>query len=342
MFAVFFSNTSIIILFSLSGIVLYNFIKERGKIAAKTFLPLLTWFLSFLIYFVCFIKDHPAKSFMVNYWSARKAFPPNNIFAPEFRLFLFRKAKMLFSSYSEFSNSWLILFVLFVMGIYFIYKKEKQFLLLIAPLPIHFILSIFNQYPFETRMLLYTIPMISTFISFGLFSTQNLINEKFKNKAGLVMLLPAIFLIISLSFACPVKKEEIKPCMQFVDQHISQGENIYVYYMANPAFQFYKNEYSSVSKSSSVVIGNWHIHGCGKSFMSLESSNIKSINYNELFNIHGNFWIIFTGISSSSYFKINNLTEDDYIISSFIKNGYSVFKSKSFAGSSCYQLISKK
>lgn len=336
--AIFFSNTSIIILVTIAACVLNNFFKRTTSKNFNKFVPLLIWLFSFTFYFLFFIKDHPTKKFMVDYWSARKAFPTENIFSPEFRLFVFRKIKMLFSSFSEFGNTWIFFFALFLLGLYFIYKKEKRLIFLIAPLFIHFILSICKLYPFETRMLLYAIPIISTFISFGLFSIVNIISKRTNLKIGYIIPILPFVLLISLSFTCPVKKEEIKPCLQFANQHISNGEKLYVYYMANPAFQFYRNEYSTIGKSSSVVIGNWHIHGCGKSFLGLKLNNVQYIDNEELVRLKGRFWLLFTNVSESSYFKVNGFSEDQYIINSIIKRGGRILKNRLFIGSSCYQI----
>ncbi len=335
-FSILFSNTTIITLLSLSFFNLSNSYNKEISINYKKTISLLICFFSFAIYYILFIKDHPTQKFMVDYWSARKAFPPENILSPEFRLFLFRKTKMLFSSYSEFGNVWVIIFVLFFIGIYFVYKKEKRLILLILPLLCHFILSIFKLYPFETRMLLYTIPMISTFISFGLFYVINNLSRHTNPKALYIIPIVLFFLLIQVSYSCPVKKEEIKPCLQFVNKEMLPGENIYVYYMANPAFQFYKNEYKSISKSSSTVIGNWHIHGCGKSFLGLKQKKEEYINNEELIRIKGRIWLLFTNVSESNYFKIDGLTEDQYLLKNFIKNGSKVLKMKKYFDSICY------
>ena len=340
---VFFSNVAIIILFTSGILLLFQQLIEHKKFNLVVFIPLFFWSISFSVYFLLFIKNHPSKEFMTHYWDARKSFPPHQILSPAFRLFLFRKAQILFSSFSDIRFGWFVFIAFFSIGITSLLKKIEVLFFCIAPLFIHFILSYFRWYPFETRLMLYLIPMMILVFSFGLLRTLFYLQKRTgKNIVFAASLLPLLLLVISISQSLPVQREETKSSIDFISENISGDENVFVYYIANPSYNYYKKDYPLIAAKHAAVFGNWNIHGCGQSFLLGKDYRSPTISDNELLNTSGRFWLLFSGVPESDYFKINGENEETHYIKQFLKYRFTVLKQRSFVGSSCYLVQNTK
>ena len=335
--SIFLSNIAIIILFS-SGI--YILFIHRNNIKQFNFfflMPLLTWLLTFFLYYIQFIRNHPTHDFMISYWSARKAFPTQQLFSTAFRNFVISKTQMLFSTFFDYAKTWLILLVFFACGIFTLFKKKQVLFFCVTPLLIHFLLSYFRLYPFETRLVIYLIPMIIVVLSSGFVYTINLIQKKItKNIVYVLLILPLTIMVFLRAQSFPIQKEELKKSLEFINSNLTDDEQIFVYYISNPSFNYYKTTYPSISDKPSAVFGNWHIHGCGRSFLLDKNHQPIVISEEDLLKTKGKFWLLFSGVPESDYFKIDGENEEKHLLNQFLKNKYKILQQQSFVGSSCY------
>lgn len=324
--SIWFSNIAVIILFSCG---LYSIYKVHHSIEKK-YMHLAKilgiWIISFLVYFKLFIYDHPTKGTMMIYWKNAGAFIPQNIFSLEFYKSVYRKFRILFELFGS-EKVYLLLIPIFLLGVIFLAKKKKDYLyLLIFPLVLHLILSYLHLYPFDTRLILYLYPnlLIITFCGF-LF-----INSLFQNHKQKLLYVLSLFLIMNIFFlfksGFPIKKEEIKESMTYINSEFKKGDNIYVYYGAVSAFNFYKN----------ILFSNPEIE---------DSTIVKTIphrdNWSEyqksIVNMNDSVWILFSHV----FWKKNkeDLNEDEYIIQTFINNGYQIIDQQKYQGSSAYHAV---
>jgi hypothetical protein len=326
--SIWFSNISIIMLFSIGVYILYK-IQVGNKNYSNTLVLLGSWSISFVIYYLLFIHNHPAKSFMIDYWSNEGAFLPKNIFSLEFYrgLYALISTFIRLSGYGSYPNK--VLFLFFVIGLYFLYTKKKEFLyLLIFPVIVHLFLSYLNLYPFNSRLILYLYPsLIITSVS-GIYYLITLLKPEFKRMALFTLLIPLVFKLIMLSKQnFVIEKEEIKKSLFYLNSEISQGDSMYIYYFSFPAYSFYKKKYSKLGRIPQKNIS------FGKNNRQDWSKHEKDISKNK-----GTIWILF---SHDSYERdLNGLDEKAYILELFKKNGFKIVEEKHYKGSSIFKVNS--
>ena len=140
--------------------------------------------------------------------------------------------------------------------------KRKRFLQLISPLPFLLFASAIHKYPMTGRFLLFLLPPVFIFIAEGL----DFIGCK-KNRlcfplaavaASLLVLYPlghAAFHLIR-----PRMTEEMKPVLSHVQKKWSEGDELYVFWSAEPAFVYYADKFGFENAKMTKGIGftnNW-------------------------------------------------------------------------------------
>lgn len=161
-FCIFLSNITPIVLLTCGFyIVIINYSKAfKVDITLKLiFIILSIWLVSFVVYYILLVHNHPSKQAMVSYWA--NCFLPNNPLKKDFYFYLFMQFKMVFSALISFGKLGYFFSALYLTGIAFLFlnKKFKHIILLITPIIVHLILSAFKLYPFSTRLILYSSPL---------------------------------------------------------------------------------------------------------------------------------------------------------------------------------------
>jgi hypothetical protein len=134
-------------------------------------------------------------------------------------------------------------------------RAEKSFILM-SPLIPTLIAAGLHKYPFSGRLLLFIVPILLLFIAEG----AEQIWSKTKDDApiigacliGLLFLQTLLFstyhLIKPSAGELPPgiahTREEIKPVMKYIENHRDEGDVLYVYLTAEPAFRYYAPRYS--------------------------------------------------------------------------------------------------
>lgn len=318
---IFLSNVSPIILFSFGAALLYDYFKNKNisfRYIASVFL---IWAITYSVYYIFFIHKHPARDIMLFFWTMAEGFLPANPLSKEFYVFLFTKGSQILMSLISFGSAGeIVILLLIITGIIYLYKigKSDILILTITPLILHLTLSGLKLYPFEGRLVLYTIPGIIILCSAGLSIVTDIFTSHIKNKmiTYSVIIIPVILLISFFSMSSrgfPIKNEEIKNSINFVDQNISENENIYVYWAANSAFKYY-NEIDFIKTKAPVFYG-------------VSSRNKKEKYIEEIKGLNGKYWFIF------SHVKHN---EENYITKNLDSLGYKKLNEFKTVGSSCY------
>ncbi len=94
----------------------------------------------------------------------------------------------------------------------------------------------------------------------------------------------------------PVEREEIKQTIEFLEEEIRDGQEIYIYYRGYPAFLYYK-DIGFIKLQNRVVIGTQQI---------LDDKGF----YSELARVAGPTWFLFTHAKPIKKWK----TEETVII----------------------------
>jgi hypothetical protein len=252
--SIFLSNVAPIILFTGGVYMLYNhFFSSKQYKIIPLFAVFATWLAAFSVDYYFFIHDHPTREYMIWYWSDRKAFLPYGSISDAFT-FLNRERFLIFNSlssklYDHTLPSKILEFTLlfsFLTGVINLIRKRRTEILILTctPLLLHLLLSAFQLYPFESRLLLYTYPGIIILCSSGFKLIIKKIASvlKIKKYPVLIVLFPVLFFLV----VCPVKikRQEIKESIKYIRENEfgneNKGGNIYMHYGGYLAFSYYE------------------------------------------------------------------------------------------------------
>ena len=276
------------------------------------------WTITFLVYYYFFIYNHPSGGYFRTYWANMNTFMPINPFTVDFFQFHFDKIKMICSQLISVGNiGRYFLAILYLVGFScLIYKRNFEIIILLFfPIFIHLLISAFELYPFDLRLILYLIPTIIIVAAYGFEYFNDMIFKDLKidRLRFLSILIPFSILSVTPWYAFPLKKEEIKKSIDYIKNNIADENKIYVYKGALDAYKYYdKIEY--INFSNSVIFG--------KGTRADKSTYIE-----QLINLRGNIWLLF----SHNY---NN--EEEYIITQLDSLGYHRIEAFRSHGSSTY------
>jgi hypothetical protein len=130
-------------------------------------------------------------------------------------------------------------------------RKPRLALVLLIPFVAAIAASALRTYPFRTRLLLFLLPMVFLLIGEGIELIRRLIakatasHEKTAWVAPVVALVLVGLLLYTPAQAAlenlrhPYMREDIKPALAYLQQHKHDTDFVYVYYGADPAFEYY-------------------------------------------------------------------------------------------------------
>ena len=276
------------------------------------------WTITFLVYYYFFIYNHPSEGMFKTYWANMNTFMPINPFTVDFFQFHFDKIKMICSQLISVGNiGRYFLAILYLVGFScLIYKRNFEIIILLFfPIFIHLLISAFELYPFDLRLILYIIPTIIIVAAYGFeyFNEMIFKDLKIDRLRFLSILIPFSILSVTPWYGFPLKREEIKESISYINNKKIENDKVYVYYGAKDAFKYYDNiEY--INFSNSVIFGK-------------ANRADKSTYIEQLINLRGNNWLLF----SHNY---NN--EEEYIITQLDSLGYNRIQTFRAIGSSTY------
>ncbi len=280
---------------------------------------------TFLIYYVAFIHHHPTKDFMLKFWTKNNAFMPINPFDAIFYRFFYDKVLTVFYYFFTFGTLLFISFIFFYcLGIFYLvrFKKIDFIILTLVPFMLHLILSSFKLYPFHERLLLYNIPLIIFVFLLGFQYLASILYVYFKGiRFGKLYLFIPIFLIFNvLSFSnsitkgFPMKRDEIKESIQYIEKMSITSDRICVYFAALCAFQYYQ-DINFMATKKPTILGCW-------------DKNIRLKKTIDDFNqLKGKNWLLFSQVFDNEEAKmIHYLDSLGYPkLNSFKTNGSSAY-----------------
>ncbi len=282
--AIWFSNTAIILLTTVGVYHLYShFVKNKEK-NIKFLIPYIFWGISFIIYYLNFIYNHPSKEFMLAYWKNLNALPPDNLYSKEgliyikltlYRLFFFNFKDIIDYApifnlinkniiYPE--NSYLYhtpIFIFFIAGAISLLKKNKKILFLsITPIIIHLCLTFLNVYPFHYRLILYNKVLFIIIIAYGIIAIFKFLYKKLLKKNILFSL---FLLLISINYINVIISTHTKAIKNtracktelftYINDNINPNESIYLYrFETNVVASFFKTIHTNLKNKKYVTI----------------------------------------------------------------------------------------
>ncbi len=230
--ALFLSNVGILILFTV-GIYLLFSVREKTEYT-WLFLTGGIWVLFFGINYYLFIAGHPTRAFMLKYWARENAFMPLNPLSLKFGSFILDQAATIYTMilvhFKVFGRT--ILFGLTVAGMLSLVRRKPampDLWLIFLPIPLHLLLSALKLYPFEARLILYTLPLVVLVIGFGWESMLlNLTEKQSESFQYATFLFPLISLTGLFSHGFPLQRNEIKENIAYYNKHARPSQGLFV------------------------------------------------------------------------------------------------------------------
>lgn len=259
------------------------------------------WLLFFgVLYFLLFrhFASNQAQQF---FWTnAFMPFPPRSFTEI---IWPFVKFYQLFKNPMGFTFAGLAVF-LFISGGIYQYSRNKQFLLmLLLPIVFALIASAFHKYPFEDRVMIFSLPAFIILIVNGIYFAVLQV-KKFKPIVAVVFLILIMgpMTLKAAIFVVKPQREEIKDVLTSMEKNIKNGDKIFVAYYAERAFSFYKERY----ELSGFELINGHRN----------KEDIAYINEIKKLNNQGRVWFVFT------YWEKNR--NEDLLMTRYLKENYQI------------------
>ena len=315
---IFMSNITILVLFTIG---IYYLVKYRLAIFKKKWLITVftSWIIAFIINYYFFIYSHPNQDFMLNYW--KDSFMPFQAFSGGYWVWMYDKFNNGFEFYPL---PFLPLFIICV--IIFIVKKQWLFLyFMLFPLLMHFFISGFKLYPFDTRLILYLNAFIIPVIAIGIVELVQAVKKVLHSKFAVAILTIVLVwcLVSQLQISqYPVGRitcypEEIRESISFINSNKSDGQKVYVYYAAGLPLSYY-------TKTNRVLFKNDLIPG------STDWDRTKPETcYDEVSKLHGEVWLLFSHLYPDD-------RDETYTLELFNLAHIPILKSFKTAGSAAY------
>ncbi|MFC1666993.1 glycosyltransferase family 39 protein [Candidatus Omnitrophota bacterium] len=186
----------------------------------------------------------------------------------------------------------------FIVGCVNMYaNKRKEFFLLLTPIFFTLVASAFRLYPFYGRFLLFLIPIILILISKGAWKIITQHSGK-SFSIGIIVTALLIFdpVLWSSHFMIkPQGREETKPVLEYVSNNIEQDHYVYVYYGAEPAFNYYLKDFEF--KKNKIILSKIKVYlpmrHAWREDRSKYIENLRSLKG------YGKVWFIFSHIWGS-------------------------------------------
>ncbi len=211
MLALWFSNVSVFALATIGVVVLFKYFRQKFRL--KSFVLIgLSWLVSFGIYYWFFIRNHPTRDFMIQFWTRWNAFFDPLHPVAFIKNFFFVAGKSALELMGPLKYLSLMIFI----GIFSLFKQKKfEFLLwTLTPVVLHIFASTLRMYPFQVRMSLYLFPVFILWFLLGLQYFFNLFKPGLFRYASYTIL--AWFVFNAIKFV-PYRGTEFHQVMSRLD-----------------------------------------------------------------------------------------------------------------------------
>lgn len=235
-----FSHTAAFVIPGLSLVLLLQGIgSQRRNILLKWLLSNAVVGLMFILIFYFVIRGQ-IQDWLIAYWRGSY---PDTTSSKNLLFWLVRSNFMILKNFFQ-PYHWLVLLLIPVAMDDFIRTNRRRFLLyLLFPLFLALVASFLHRYPYGvTRLMLFVTPMLFITVGQGLFRVLVALYQKKYLIALVVMVILFTWLTTSqiyTGFAKRVRREEMRPVIQYLERNLEPGDRIYVYYAAGEAFKYY-------------------------------------------------------------------------------------------------------
>jgi hypothetical protein len=253
--SVWFSHPAVFVLAGV-GVSLASFCLARRRWARLGSLSIVfsLWALSFAACYLISLRQLSNNRVLLEYWSY--SFPPSPALSLLSVDWFIRTFFGIFWSPLGLELSGIAALAFLVGSISMFSNKAEKLFILSSPVALTLLAAGLHKYPFGGRLLLFIVPTLLLLIAEG----AEQIRCKTKDEAPIIgACLIGLLFLHSLLFSTyhlikpsagdlppgiAHTREEIKPVMKYVQEHHLDGDVLYVYYDARPAFRYYAPRFS--------------------------------------------------------------------------------------------------
>lgn len=193
------------------------------------------WLASFALSIVP-LRGITSGTYLQQYWSgAFMPLPPRSVGDLEWFLFAFLE---LFRNPVGLENAGLAAFAFFA-GCVALRPRPLALPLLLAPILFALVASAAELYPFSERLLLFAAPSLILVLAAGAAFVISRLRGASRALAVAFALLLILQPAINILARIPMEKEEIRPLVEHARANWRDGDFLYLYYGAEPAYRYY-------------------------------------------------------------------------------------------------------
>jgi uncharacterized membrane protein len=241
--AIWFSHPAV---FVLSGIgvaaVIRWFAQKSRRRAAEVFLLAAVWGASFLANYLLCLRNLAHSDYLQQFWSEKAdAFAPMSASIDSliwykrhfFELFRYPFAQALEG----------LVALAFLLGVVLIFHRRKALLaMLLVPMLAALAASAVHQYPFDTRLLLFLVPLTTIAVAAGLdFLCQG--SYRLVGILAIILVMISPIVTATQTLMAPPKNCEISDSMRFIAAHRKPGDVFYLSPTAQYGFMYYQSRF---------------------------------------------------------------------------------------------------
>jgi hypothetical protein len=331
--SIFLSNIAVLVLFTLGLYWLIDDFFLKNKDEAK-YVVVLTWLVTFGVYYYFFIHGHQHQQFMLDYW--QQSFLPLNPSRIEFWDFLNSVGRKIFAEIMLYNRAGLsyafnqfivfLFLMIYATGLIMMITKRKVMMtyFMIFPILLHLFLSGLEKYPFDTRLALYLSPLVIMTFSCGAIALSELSRKMLKSKwPGIVVILALLSIYpYKLYVNYPIVVDGARESIQFINEHFRDHEKVYVYYYSKATLEYYQ-------KTRGIKFSEAVIPGHGEIFLVNWGADLKNFE-----KLHGEVWLLFSHLFNRS----SKDHPENIIMSTLLKRGI-LLKSFQTVNSAAYLVL---
>ncbi|MFX0201025.1 MAG: hypothetical protein ACFFCW_33310 [Candidatus Hodarchaeota archaeon] len=238
------SHPAVFVLASGALILLCNAMRSRNyQRTAYSLVIGVSWGGSFVSNYFVSLKHLANNSILYNFWETSFApFPPQS--KADFFWYC-GKSLRFFTDPGGFQFPAVmappLLVIAGVIGLWRDSRKTSLFVLWL-PLVFAWAASILGKYPLVGRFMLFFLPSVILTIAYGIATLWQHTGHHSRWVVGTAIVFLLFQPVLSLIKDFPRYREEIKPVVNYIDDHYLLGDQVYVYWAAEPAFLFYAKD----------------------------------------------------------------------------------------------------
>lgn len=239
--ALWFSHPAVFVLAGLgAGLFLFRLRARDKRAIGMLALSGLMWGLSFVLVYVVSLAGLSRNSVLNNYWQS--GFMP--LAVSRWRWYLDTFLGM-FDNPVGLPLAGLAA-VCFIAGLVGLWRSNRKLLaMLMLPLLATLAAAAARLYPFSGRLILFLVPLMALVIAEGVTQLWTLTRTQSVIIGGAIILLLFAQPVVNAAdnLMQPKRGEDIRPAISYIRQHWQEGDQLYVYYGARPAFMYYDAQF---------------------------------------------------------------------------------------------------